>query len=99
VQLCNKKKKKNCFEVATPNRTYFLVAETEEEMNKCMESVKQSINGGKGTSGNGTGQTKRIGVQDFDLLNVIGKGSFGKVRIVFALPGSPFLGITGSQEG
>jgi len=79
VQVCTKKKKKNCFEVQTPNRTYFLVAESENEMNKWIESVRQSINGGKAAANGTTGQTKRIGVQDFDLLNVIGKGSFGKV--------------------
>jgi len=48
-------------------------------MNKWIDSILQSISGGKGGSANGSGQTKRIGVQDFDLLNVIGKGSFGKV--------------------
>jgi len=75
----SKKKKKNCFEIQTPNRTYYLVPENEAEMNKWIESIRQSITGGKSSSSNGSGQTKRIGVQDFDLLNVIGKGSFGKV--------------------
>jgi len=77
VHICTRKKKKFCFEVETPTRVYFLQAETEAEMNKWMEAVKQSI-AGKGFSSAASGK-KKIGVQDFDLLNVIGKGSFGKV--------------------
>jgi RAC serine/threonine-protein kinase len=78
VYISQRKKKKNCFEVVTPTRTYFLVAESETEMMLWIESVKQSIQG-KANSGGGEGQPPRIGVADFDLLNVIGKGSFGKV--------------------
>eukprot|EP01118_Nematostelium_gracile_P019396 TRINITY_DN897_c0_g3_i1.p1 TRINITY_DN897_c0_g3~~TRINITY_DN897_c0_g3_i1.p1 ORF type:complete len:441 (-),score=138.81 TRINITY_DN897_c0_g3_i1:612-1934(-) len=80
VQICTKKKKKNCFEVATPNRTYFLVAENENDMNKWMEAVKQSLSGKSGTAVSATpGGKSKVGVQDFDILNLIGKGSFGKV--------------------
>lgn len=77
VQVCTKKKKKNCFEVATPNRTYYLVSDSERDMNNWMEAIKLSISG-KG-SGMSPTESKKIGVQDFDLLTVIGKGSFGKV--------------------
>jgi len=78
VQICNKKKKKNCFEVETPNRTYYLVAESESEMKSWMEIIKQTLPTGK-QNGNGEAAAKRIDVKDFDLLCVIGKGSFGKV--------------------
>jgi len=76
VQNCTKKKKKNCFEVETPNRTYYLVAESESEMKSWMEIIKQTLPNGKQ---NPNGETAKIGIQDFDLLCVIGKGSFGKV--------------------
>jgi len=77
VVLSNsRKKKKNVFEIQTPNRTYFLCADTEKERDDWIESIKQSISG-KGSSAVAPG--KKIGVQDFDLLHVIGKGSFGKV--------------------
>jgi len=64
------------FEIKTPNRTYYLCTDTEAERTSWMEAIKQSM-GSKEASGNGT--TKKMGVADFDLLHVIGKGSFGKV--------------------
>jgi len=78
VYISGRKKKKNCFEVATPSRVYYLIAESEAEMNSWIEAIKQSIIG-KAAAGGQEGQPTRIGVADFDLLNVIGKGSFGKV--------------------
>jgi hypothetical protein len=76
VVISTRKKKKNCFEVQTPNRTYYLVADSENEMNNWINIIKQSCSS---KDGQGGGQTKKIGVQDFELLHVIGKGSFGKV--------------------
>ena len=78
VIISNRKKKKNCFEVQTPSRTYYLVADSEGERDKWIEIIRQSTSGGRDSSSN-SNQARRIGVQDFDLLNVIGKGSFGKV--------------------
>jgi len=78
VYISQRKKKRNCFEVVTPNRTYYLVAESEPEMHSWIEAIKQSIQG-KSASAGSEGQAARIGVADFDLLSVIGKGSFGKV--------------------
>jgi RAC serine/threonine-protein kinase len=76
VQVSNRKGRKNLFEIHTPNRIYYLQAESEQDMQSWMEVTKQSISG---KSSNASEQTKKVSVQDFDLLNVIGKGSFGKV--------------------
>jgi len=72
------KKGLSMFEIKTPNRIYFLCSDTERERDLWIEAIKQSISG-KGLGSNGNGSGKKIGVQDFDLLHVIGKGSFGKV--------------------
>jgi hypothetical protein len=81
--LSSKKKKPFCFEVATPSRTYYLQAESEKEMMSWIETVKLSIEGKVGFSeGTNNGGKKKIGVLDFDLLHVIGKGSFGKVGTI-----------------
>jgi hypothetical protein len=47
VQICTKKKRKNCFEVATPNRVYYLVADNESEMKSWMDTIKQTLTVGK----------------------------------------------------
>jgi hypothetical protein len=46
--------------------------------------IKDSI--GKGNATGSNGQSKKITVTDFDLLHVIGKGSFGKVFFFVSKP-------------
>ncbi|KAM9949963.1 hypothetical protein ACTFIT_011188 [Dictyostelium discoideum] len=94
------RKKKNCFEIATPERTYFMKAPSTEEMKEWIEIITQQLNKLKesttrsnsmgqsdnnlrlSSSGGGGSTQQRISVEDFDLLKVIGKGSFGKVMQV-----------------
>lgn len=78
ISASTKRKKPFCFEVPTAARTYYLCAENEKERSDWIDVCKQSIQG-KNSSGGEVGMTKAIGLKDFDLLNVIGKGSFGKV--------------------
>jgi len=66
------------FEIKTPNRTYYLCSETEGDRQSWMDSVRSSM-GGKSGGAASNGTSKNICVEDFDLLHVIGKGSFGKV--------------------
>jgi len=68
------------FEIKTPNRTYYLCCDTESDRLSWIDSIKQSMGGASKGSGNGGANGgKKITVADFDLLHVIGKGSFGKV--------------------
>lgn len=106
IKTESRPKKAFVFEIPTPDRTYFLSADSEEERNDwirlCTAAKQAEIEkynpgkgkktaggaGGGGKSGGGGGSQKddfgeddshRVGVEDFDLLTVIGKGSFGKV--------------------
>jgi hypothetical protein len=95
-------KKKNVFEIPTPDRTYYLCADTQEDRDEwvalCQAAKKAEVEkynpssksgGGAPKSGGGSktaskeaeqdAEPERVGVEDFDLLTVIGKGSFGKV--------------------
>ena len=90
-------KKKNVFEIPTPDRTYYLCADTEADRDEwislCVAAKKAEVEkynptkpkaaaGGGGGGGGGKAAEEpqeRVGVEDFDLLTVIGKGSFGKV--------------------
>lgn len=71
--------RKNAFmlEIKTPNRTYYLCSDTEADRLSWIDAIKSSM--GSKSGGSSGGSTKKIGVADFDLLHVIGKGSFGKV--------------------
>ncbi|KAF2068608.1 hypothetical protein CYY_010065 [Polysphondylium violaceum] len=82
------RKKKNCFEVATPERTYYMKAPSMEEMNSWILVLNQYLEKMKvALAKNGDGKSAvatidKVGIEDFDLLKVIGKGSFGKVMQV-----------------
>jgi len=66
------------FEIKTPNRTYYLCSETDADRQSWMDATRSSM-GGKSGNGTTNGTSNNITVEDFDLLHVIGKGSFGKV--------------------
>jgi len=134
-----RKKKKNCFIITTPQRTYYITAESQREMeswiseliaerdrvqgrNKPAEPAAAATDSGSSSAsssagGGGSGAVRtpsrrvqsihsasgiasepthtnavsrhtqtpggapdKVGIDDFELLTVIGKGSFGKVR-------------------
>eukprot|EP01127_Copromyxa_protea_P015498 TRINITY_DN4467_c0_g2_i1.p1 TRINITY_DN4467_c0_g2~~TRINITY_DN4467_c0_g2_i1.p1 ORF type:complete len:421 (+),score=79.80 TRINITY_DN4467_c0_g2_i1:66-1328(+) len=91
------KGKKNCFHIRVDHRTYAMTTKTEAEMWYWIGCLKEVVEPGSSANlpkivGDGVVDDKfdidedlkngNIGVEDFDLLKVIGKGSFGKVLLV-----------------
>eukprot|EP01129_Flabellula_baltica_P016980 TRINITY_DN9273_c0_g1_i1.p1 TRINITY_DN9273_c0_g1~~TRINITY_DN9273_c0_g1_i1.p1 ORF type:complete len:445 (-),score=101.65 TRINITY_DN9273_c0_g1_i1:33-1367(-) len=98
IYRVNYKKKKNCFQIGTPSRTYYCCAGSEEEMDNWIE-VLNSMCADRPKSITITNTTtntapvvnrqstdisgsNKVGMEDFDKISVIGKGSFGKVYLV-----------------
>lgn len=85
------KKKKHCFEVETPNRTYYICAESEADMQAWIDELIRvrdrlqgkvkavPVNEDKSQPAPPQETKGKVGLADFELLKVIGKGSFGKV--------------------
>ncbi|PRP85630.1 hypothetical protein PROFUN_06419 [Planoprotostelium fungivorum] len=67
-------KKKCSFEIKTPARVFYMIASSDSERDEWIRCIAASV----ATAGDGNSK-KKVGLQDFDLLNVIGKGAFGKV--------------------
>lgn len=65
-------KKKSTFLITSPKKTYRFTTSTEEEANSWIDAILIAI-----------GQKKpKIGIEDFDILKVLGRGSCGKVQLV-----------------
>jgi len=75
VEKAEKRKRPNCFEIYTPSRVYAFSCEIEQDMNEWV-SILQREKDKLGPT------VEKVGVEDFDLLNLVGKGSFGKVMQV-----------------
>jgi len=93
------KKKFHCFEIVTPNRTFFINAENNEDMLSWVKELtaeRDRVQGKtkpkepdnpvasdsappKQSDPARPAQLQRVGLEDFELLKVIGKGSFGQV--------------------
>lgn len=83
VQVSNRKNKPCCFEIVTPSRIYYFSADNEADKESWMNALKiskQEVRGDMNKQATGdVAEERKIGVDDFDLLTTIGKGSFGKV--------------------
>jgi serine/threonine protein kinase len=80
------RKNKSCLEVATARRTYYFVADNNEELKAWKEAIQRrvDISLGRAVEDSVTQKAqqealKKVSIDDFDLLTVIGQGSFGKV--------------------
>lgn len=87
------RKRKHCLEIETPNRTYFMCAESQNarddwireliaERDRVQGKRKLTENDPKAPAATSAMQPEKVGVEDFELMTVIGKGSFGKVILV-----------------
>jgi hypothetical protein len=100
VRQSSRKNKKHCFEIWTPERTYYMIAASDADRDSWIDTItiaKKALEARK-TQNPGNSTTpheEKITIKDFDLLNVVGKGSFGKVmqvrkkdtgKVVFSFP-------------
>jgi len=78
IQSIDRKKKVNGFEIPTPSRTFYLSAESETEKQHWIEALEKAKEAASKTEKK-LKEEEKVGVTDFELLNLVGKGSFGKV--------------------
>eukprot|EP01098_Paradermamoeba_levis_P005560 TRINITY_DN2344_c0_g1_i1.p1 TRINITY_DN2344_c0_g1~~TRINITY_DN2344_c0_g1_i1.p1 ORF type:complete len:458 (-),score=177.99 TRINITY_DN2344_c0_g1_i1:206-1489(-) len=72
VKIADRKDKKFCIALVTPERVYFLCAETDTEMQSWLDAFKKAK----------TKESGKVSLEDFELLKKIGEGSFGQVMQV-----------------
>jgi len=72
-EVDKKGKKKNYFEIQQASKVYCFQAETPEEKDAWLKALKEERD---------IVQQAKVTANDFDLMNVVGKGSFGKVMQV-----------------
>eukprot|EP00019_Armaparvus_languidus_P003161 CAMPEP_0168592426 /NCGR_PEP_ID=MMETSP0420-20121227/7723_1 /TAXON_ID=498008 /ORGANISM="Pessonella sp." /LENGTH=430 /DNA_ID=CAMNT_0008628407 /DNA_START=26 /DNA_END=1318 /DNA_ORIENTATION=+ len=72
-----KAKKKKAFDIIVGTKTHTLIAESDDEALAWIKTLKDAQN----DAGNASDKQK-MSVNDFDLLALVGKGSFGKVMQV-----------------
>jgi RAC serine/threonine-protein kinase len=86
IKAIDYKKKKNVFQINTPDRTYYLQADSEKERDSwisALNSIRDQISKNPApSSAQVTAKKDTITLDDFKTLKVIGKGSFGTVFLV-----------------
>jgi len=83
LNIRKKKKTKDLMEVVTTRRTYLMYGETKAIVDDWMQTLNDHSTSSTPivTTPNGSTTTsvKEVNIDDFDLLTIIGQGSFGKV--------------------
>ena len=78
--------KKNIFQIQTPSRTYFMAADNSTDRDAWVDVLNQAL-----VELHPAVLKPAVGVQDFELLKLVGKGSFGKVmQVKFRQTGEVF---------
>jgi len=80
--ITNRRKRRSTdlIEIQTPNRTYFMFAETPEEQTEWKDAITRKVDIAWGRiKEESEGGPRQFGIDDFDLLKIIGKGSYGTV--------------------
>jgi len=83
-------KKQPAFKVITANRTFYIVTDTNTEVNEWVSAINSVIAGSKNSGSKGTPGSvrpvatvqKKVTVDDFQIIRVIGRGTYGKVQLV-----------------
>jgi len=77
IKPTERKGKKNYFEIITPSRVFAFSADKSEERDAWVVALQKEKDRASGIV-----KGEKVSVEDFDLLNLVGKGSFGKVMQV-----------------
>jgi len=75
IEITDSKKKPHCFQIVTPSRTYLLSADNDDDRKAWLEALNEARD-------QLNSKSEKVSVNDFDLLTLVGKGSFGKVMQV-----------------
>lgn len=75
IEISDSKKKPHCFQIVTPSRTYLLSADNDDERKAWLDALNEARE-------LANSRAEKVSVNDFDLLTLVGKGSFGKVMQV-----------------
>jgi len=70
--------KRHLFQIVTPSRTWYLQGDTEEVKNQWLSTVQAILD----RAAPPKEPSRNVGIEDFQLLKLIGKGNFGKVMLV-----------------
>lgn len=80
ICLAPETKKPNSFKIIIPNqRTFFITSDSKEDMDAWMKTIRSNI---QELHNDNDPKAFKISLDDFSLIRVIGKGGFGKVRLV-----------------
>jgi len=77
VKAAERRGKKNYFEIIMPSRVYAFTADKAEERDNWTAALQREKE-----KASGVVKGEKVSVEDFDLINLVGKGSFGKVMQV-----------------
>ncbi|KAJ5071551.1 non-specific serine/threonine protein kinase [Anaeramoeba ignava] len=74
AKIAENVKKANCFEVDVPGkRTYYICGQSEDDRQKWIETILSTIR---------ASNQPKVSLEDFDIVSVLGRGTYGKVQLV-----------------